>query len=68
MSNSFTLHAPFKPTGDRPQAIDAICAGLARGERFQTLEGVTGYSFAAEQLALSYLDDGAYKALLFRRR
>ncbi len=34
----------------------------------KALEGVTGYSFVAEQLALSYLEDGAYKSLIFRRR
>jgi excinuclease ABC subunit B len=32
----------YQPTGDQPSAIDALCAGLKRGQRFQTLEGVTG--------------------------
>ncbi len=42
MPSPFQLEAPYGPTGDQPEAIDALCAGLARGARFQTLEGVTG--------------------------
>jgi len=38
----FKLVAPFKPTGDQPQAIAQLLAGLKEGRRFQTLEGVTG--------------------------
>ncbi len=38
----FQLVAPYEPTGDQPQAIDALVQGLATGERFQTLLGVTG--------------------------
>jgi len=38
----FKLVSDFKPTGDQPQAIDALAAGLARGDRAQTLLGVTG--------------------------
>ena len=36
------LEAPFVPTGDQPQAIAALLAGLGRGERHQVLLGVTG--------------------------
>ena len=32
----------YKPTGDQPRAIDEIAAGIAAGERFQTLLGATG--------------------------
>ena len=39
---SFELVSEFKPTGDQPQAIDALVAGIERGDRFQTLMGVTG--------------------------
>ncbi|MCF7848931.1 MAG: DEAD/DEAH box helicase family protein, partial [Kiritimatiellales bacterium] len=42
MSSSFQLVADFEPTGDQPDAIDALCAGLEKGKHFQTLEGVTG--------------------------
>ena len=39
---SFDLRAPFAPAGDQPRAIAELSAGLARGDRFQTLLGVTG--------------------------
>ncbi|HYW87846.1 MAG TPA: excinuclease ABC subunit UvrB, partial [Chloroflexota bacterium] len=32
----------FRPTGDQPQAIDALTAGVKRGQKHQTLLGVTG--------------------------
>jgi len=41
-SVSFQLQAPFAPAGDQPRAIAELNAGLARGDRFQTLLGVTG--------------------------
>jgi excinuclease ABC subunit B len=42
VSSPFTLRAPYTPTGDQPEAIEALCRGLDRGDRFQVLEGVTG--------------------------
>ncbi|MBV8170668.1 MAG: excinuclease ABC subunit UvrB [Candidatus Eremiobacteraeota bacterium] len=38
----FKVEAPFKPSGDQPEAIDALAAGIERGDRAQTLLGVTG--------------------------
>ena len=38
----FRLHSKYSPTGDQPQAIDALVRGLGRGMRRQTLQGVTG--------------------------
>jgi excinuclease ABC subunit B len=38
----FDLKAPFAPAGDQPRAIAELTAGLERGDRFQTLLGVTG--------------------------
>ena len=38
----FEVVSPFRPAGDQPAAIDALVAGLERGERYQTLEGITG--------------------------
>ena len=38
----FDLQAPFRPAGDQPRAITELSAGLRRGDRFQTLLGVTG--------------------------
>src|ERR1051325_10795298 len=42
MPNEFILKAPYKPTGDQPQAIETITANLNAGTRDQTLLGVTG--------------------------
>ncbi len=39
---SFILESEFAPAGDQPRAIDALAQGFARGERCQTLLGVTG--------------------------
>src|ERR1051326_1519923 len=38
----FDLQTPFHPAGDQPKAISELSAGLERGDRFQTLLGVTG--------------------------
>jgi excinuclease ABC subunit B len=38
----FEVRAPFAPAGDQPAAIAKLAAGLAAGERYQTLLGVTG--------------------------
>ena len=42
MSKQFQLRADFEPKGDQPQAIERLVEGLARGDRYQTLLGVTG--------------------------
>ena len=39
---SFELKSEYKPTGDQPQAIKTLTEGILRGERMQTLLGVTG--------------------------
>ena len=38
----FKTSAAYRPTGDQPQAIAELSAGLREGERFQTLLGATG--------------------------
>lgn len=38
----FSLNSQFKPTGDQPEAIDALVKGFLRGDKAQTLLGVTG--------------------------
>ena len=38
----FELVSPFQPTGDQPQAISELVAGFQKGNRFETLLGVTG--------------------------
>lgn len=41
MSN-FRLESPYKPAGDQPRAIQELVEGLERGDRYQTLLGITG--------------------------
>lgn len=38
----FHLISEFQPTGDQPEAIRQLVAGINNGERAQTLLGVTG--------------------------
>ncbi len=40
--DKFILKAPYKPTGDQPQAIEALVKGFKEGNQCQTLLGVTG--------------------------
>ena len=40
--HAFKLKAPYKPTGDQPQAIEQLVKGFKEGNQCQTLLGVTG--------------------------
>ena len=40
--DKFILHSEYKPTGDQPQAIEALVKGFQEGNQAQTLLGVTG--------------------------
>ncbi len=40
--SDFKLISKFKPTGDQPQAIEKLTNGVLRGDKEQTLMGVTG--------------------------
>lgn len=40
--SDFKLTSKYKPTGDQPEAIEALTEGLERGDRSQVLLGVTG--------------------------
>ena len=42
VENQFKLVSPYQPTGDQPEAIEQLTAGVERGDRCQTLLGVTG--------------------------
>ena len=42
MSGLFKLKSKFKPTGDQPEAVEALYQGLKRGENRLVLQGVTG--------------------------
>ncbi|MFA6542178.1 MAG: excinuclease ABC subunit UvrB, partial [Bacteroidota bacterium] len=39
---SFTLVSEYEPRGDQPEAIRQLVEGISRGDRYQTLLGVTG--------------------------
>jgi excinuclease ABC subunit B len=41
-STPFRMVSDFAPAGDQPQAVAQLAAGLERGDRFQTLLGITG--------------------------
>ncbi|MEA2684971.1 MAG: excinuclease subunit [Actinomycetota bacterium] len=38
----FRVVSDFEPGGDQPKAVDALARGVERGDRFQTLLGITG--------------------------
>jgi len=40
--SKFKLHSPYKPAGDQPKAIKELTEGLNRGDKWQTLLGITG--------------------------
>ena len=40
--NKFNLHSNYQPTGDQPKAIQELVDGVNRGDKFQTLLGITG--------------------------
>lgn len=42
MNDRFILKSSYSPTGDQPEAIEKIASGILRGEKMQTLLGVTG--------------------------
>ena len=39
---AFQLCSEFQPAGDQPKAVEALAEGIQRGDRFQTLLGITG--------------------------
>ena len=64
----FSLHQPYPPKGDQPEAIAQLVEGLRGGQRFQTLLGVTGSgkSLAFDEPVLIRLrrEDGSYELSL----
>jgi len=40
--SEFRIISDYKMMGDQPQAVDQLAAGIQRGEKYQTLLGVTG--------------------------
>lgn len=39
---NFTVHSPYLPAGDQPEAIKVLSDSIKKGNRYQALEGVTG--------------------------
>ena len=39
---NFEVVSPYRPSGDQPAAIEQLTAGVVRGDKFQTLLGITG--------------------------
>ncbi|MEX0946152.1 MAG: DEAD/DEAH box helicase family protein, partial [Acidimicrobiia bacterium] len=39
---AFKVYSDFQPAGDQPKAIGLLAEGVERGDRFQTLLGITG--------------------------
>jgi len=42
LMEKFKLVSNYKPSGDQPRAISELCEGVNRGDKYQTLLGVTG--------------------------
>jgi len=42
IDRKFVVESPFTPAGDQPEAIAKLAEGVERGDRFQTLLGITG--------------------------
>ena len=42
MRDKFELVSNYKPSGDQPEAINQLTQGLVKGDKYQTLLGVTG--------------------------
>lgn len=48
----FEINSKFKPTGDQPDAIEALVQGFKKGQDHQTLLGVTGSGKPLQPLML----------------
>ena len=64
----YRLISPYQPMGDQPEAIRKLTEGVLRGDRMQTLLGVTGsgktFTLAAEYIKLLVANPSAYKHIL----
>jgi len=57
----FRVHSDFQPAGDQPEAIARLAEGIARGDRFQTLLGITG---SGKSATIAWLIERVQKATL----
>ena len=49
----FEVVSDFQPSGDQPEAIARLTEGIERGDRFQTLLGITGSGKSATMMGFS---------------
>ena len=72
MGKLFKLSSKFAPSGDQPQAIDALCQSVRSGAKYSTLVGVTGsgktFTMAnvIDRLADNFAQQNTFGATLFR--
>ncbi|RPI18352.1 MAG: excinuclease ABC subunit UvrB [Ignavibacteriae bacterium] len=57
----FKLKSEYKPSGDQPKAIKELTEGVARGDKYQTLLGVTG---SGKTYTISHVIQNAGKPVL----
>ena len=60
--DTFAIISDLVPTGDQPQAIDELTAGLLRGEKYQTLLGATG---SGKTFTIAHWDYPDFKIVLY---
>ncbi|HEY3250800.1 MAG TPA: excinuclease ABC subunit UvrB, partial [Ignavibacteria bacterium] len=59
--NKFKIKSDFKPSGDQPKAIKELTEGVSRGDKYQTLLGVTG---SGKTYTISHVIQNANKPTL----
>ncbi|MFZ9483400.1 MAG: DEAD/DEAH box helicase family protein, partial [Ilumatobacteraceae bacterium] len=57
----FKVVSPYQPAGDQPKAIAALAEGITRGDRFQTLLGITG---SGKSATIAWTIEATQKATL----
>ncbi|MEY2755698.1 MAG: UvrABC system protein, partial [Actinomycetota bacterium] len=57
----FQVVSPYQPAGDQPKAIAALAEGITRGDRFQTLLGITG---SGKSATIAWTIEATQKATL----
>ena len=59
--HEFKVVSDYQPAGDQPQAIAQLTLGVERGDRFQTLLGITQAAPEAKQRVRDFLEGRAAK-------
>ena len=63
--SEFQVVSPFQPAGDQPAAIASLVEGVQRGDRYQTLQGITGSGKTATIAGM--IEAGAFTAVTLER-